>query len=315
VTSKTKKSAKSNKAAEPLGLGELSGVVNVKVEVDERLTQLAEEKKVALIAFIAPWVSVRVSPVGEVSAAISLPDEFGIEALVELLNEAGVRNAYLLVNSPGGAMSSSYKIARAIRSTLDHIVSFVPHIAASGGTLLALTGNEIVMGPMSHLTPLDVQMRYKGTGVSAATFMRFLTRASKWFERIRPEEAPYPHKRLTDQLDPLVMEEWSGAMDAAISYVGEILELAGYEDSEETAQNLVLRFPTHSYVITRDKARQLGLSVKDSEDVKDTWDTMRYWLSKYIFEEEITHCIRYVLPTMGKESQDATREEKNATKE
>jgi len=315
VTSKTKKSAKCNKPAEPLGLGELSGVVNVKVEEDERLTQLAEEKNVALIAFIAPYVPVRVSPIKEVSAAISLPDEFGIEALVELLNEAGVKNAYLLVNSLGGAMTSSYKIARAIRSTLDNIVSFVPHIAASGGTLLALTGNEIVMGPMSHLTPLDVQMRYKGTTVSAATFMRFFARASKWFERITPEEAPYPYKALADKLDPFLMEEWSGFMDLAISYVGEILELAGYEDNEETAQNLVLTFPSHSYVITRDRAREIGLSVKDSEDFKDIWNTMRYWLSKYVFKEEITHCIRYVLPTVGKKSQDATREEENATKE
>ena len=309
MASKTKKSTKPDELENPLGLGHLSELVNVKEEDDDRVVQFAESEGVALIAFIASYVPVRVSPIEEVRAAISLPDEFGIEALVELLREAGTQDAYLLVNSLGGAMSSSYKIARAIRSTLDNIVTFVPHIAASGGTLLALTGNEIVMGPMSHLSPLDVQMRYKGTSVSAATFMRFFGRASGWFERMAPEEAPYPLRSLADKLDPFIMEEWNGVMEAAVSYVSEILELAGYGDGEEAAQNLVLRFPTHSYVITRDKAREIGFNVKDSEDFKDIWGTMRYWLSKYVFTEEPTHCIRYVLPTSSMKKNDAVKEE------
>ena len=77
-------------------------------------------------------------------------------------------------------MESAYKIARAVRESFDDLVTFVPHVAASGGTLLALTGNEIVMDLMSHITPLDVQLRYKGTSISAATFMRSFARALKW---------------------------------------------------------------------------------------------------------------------------------------
>ena len=34
---------------------------------------------------------------------------------------------------------------------------FIPHIAASKGTLIALVGNKIVMGEMAHLSPIDVQ--------------------------------------------------------------------------------------------------------------------------------------------------------------
>ena len=314
MTSRIKRGAKLNEPTSSLGLEGLLKIVNVKKEGDEHVIKLAKDKNVALIAFIAPYVAVRVSPVEEARAVISLPDEFGIEALIELLNEVGAKNAYLLVNSPGGAMTSSYKIARAIRSTFDNIVTFVPHIAASGGTLLALTGNEIVMGLMSHLTPLDVQIHYKGATVSAATFMKFFSRASKWFEKITPEEAPYPHRALADKLDPFLMEEWNGFIDTAISYVSEILELTGHEDSEKIAQKLVLTFPSHDYVITRDKAREIGLNVKYSEEYKEIWSIIRYWLSKYIFEEEITHCIRYVLPTVGEKSQDLKKEEGNAAK-
>lgn len=282
----------------------LAKVVNAKPEEDQLLVKLAQDKKVALIAFIAPYVGVRISPVEEAMAFISLPDEFGVEALVKELNGADVKKAYLLVNSPGGAMGSAYKIARAIRTSLDHIVTFVPHVAASGGTLLALTGNEIIMGPMSHITPLDVQLDYKGSSVSAATFMRFFTRATGWFEKIAPDEAPYPRKALADKLDPFLMEEWSGLMETTMDYVSDILELAGYEEKEEIAQRLVMAFPSHGYVITRERAAEIGLNVKAPEKFEHIWDIMRYWLSKYMFEQEMTHCIRYVLP----DENDAAKE-------
>lgn len=286
----------------------LSGIVNVKQETDEGILEVAEQNDAALIAFIAPYRGVRISPTEEARAFISIADEFGVEALVRKISNTHFKNAYLLVNSPGGAMSSSYKIARAIRITFDNIITFVPHIAASGGTLLALAGNEIVMGPMSHLTPLDVQINYKETSVSAATFMKFFTRATKWFETTKPEEAPYPRKALADKLDPFIMEEWSGSMDTAIDYVSDILNLAGYEDSSQIANRLVLAYPSHSYVITQEKANEIGLSTRDSTEVEDIWDMMRYWLSKYMFEEEMTHCIRYVLPSIEK---DITKKEEN----
>jgi len=58
----------------------LSGLLNVKEEDDPHIVKAAREKRVVFLAFIAPWVGVRISPVQEARASISLPDEFGIEA-------------------------------------------------------------------------------------------------------------------------------------------------------------------------------------------------------------------------------------------
>jgi hypothetical protein len=194
-------------------------------------------------------------------------------------------------------MGSSYKIARALRMCLEDITVFIPHIAASGGTLMALTGNRIVMGPMSHISPLDVQIGYKGTGLSLATFQRFFARASGWFETIKPEEAPYPQRAMTDKLDPFIMEEWSGVMSTAISYVSEILELVGYKDYEKTAVTIVTGFPSHSFVINPEQARDmLGLNIEDYAKYPEEWEIMRYWLGKYALEETATHCIRFIIP-------------------
>jgi len=302
----------------------LPDVINCKAEDDPVVTSLAEREKTALIAFIAPRVQVRISPVQTASASIGLLDEFGVEALVNQLEAAKVENAYLLVNSPGGAMGSSYKIALAIREALKQITTFVPHVAASGGTLLACAGDEIYMGPMSHITPLDTQIYFDGAYVSATASYRFYQRAVEWFEKITPDEAPYPQRALTDKLDPYLMEEWNGVLEAMTDYVREILELSGYGDAAPAiAHRLVTTYPTHGYVINRKKAKKLGLNVREASDKNDAWMVMRYWLSKYLIEQEMTHCIRFVIPNGGtqngrtrpKSASKRTRTSKNKTEE
>jgi ATP-dependent protease ClpP protease subunit len=274
----------------------LPNVINCKQEEDPVIRQFADNEKIALIGFIAPQVPVRISPADTVSASIGLLEEFGVEALVAKLREKGVKRAYMLVNSPGGQMDSSYKIALAVREALDDVTSFVPHVAASGGTLLTIAGNEIVMGPMSHITPLDTQVRFRGTFVSAASSQRFYRRAVEWFEKKTPEEAPYPQRALTEKLDPYLMEEWIGILTAMQEYVTEVLGRTGYENAAQIAARLVTKYPTHSYVLNGTKAKEVGLNVVDANDRPEAWKVMRYWLSKYLIEQQMTHCIRYVIP-------------------
>jgi hypothetical protein len=292
----------------------LPQIVNCHDEKDPTVVQFADREKVALIAFIAPWVPVRVSPVDEYSASIGLLDEFGVEALVNKLREEKVKRAYLLVNSPGGAMHSSYKIAVAVRQALDHVTTFVPHVAASGGTLLALTGNEIVMGPMSHITPLDTQIRFKREWISAVSSHRFYQRAIGWFEKQTPEEAPYPQRALTEKLDPYLMEEWNGVIDAMTDYVKEILDLSGYSNAGEIATKLVSGYPTHSYVINQKKAHENGLNVVDASERPEAWAVMRHWLGRYLIKQEMTHCVRFVIPDAGKTNSRPNNRRKRATR-
>lgn len=277
----------------------LPEIINCAEETDDLLRNLAERTGVALVAFIAPRIPVRISPTREARATITVLEEFGMEALVNKLEAEGVKKAYFLVNSPGGAMDSSYKIALAIRNCLDEITTFVPHVAASGGTLLSLVGNEIVMGPMSHITPLDTQVRAEQGWLSAASANRFYQRARRWFETQTPEEAPYPQRALTEKLDPYIMEEWNGILAAMTDYVREILELSGYEDAEKIAGTLVQGYSTHDYVINRQKAEAIGLNVKTASARPEEWNLMKYWLGKYLVEKEMVHWIRFVIPGSG----------------
>ena len=59
-------------------------IVNVKKEdsgLAKKLQQISNEDSAVLLAFIAPYGGVRVSPVEERGAAIRMPEEWGMESI------------------------------------------------------------------------------------------------------------------------------------------------------------------------------------------------------------------------------------------
>ncbi len=64
----------------------------------------------------------------------------------------------LVLHTPGGLVLAAYQIAHAIRLHKGRITVFVPHYAMSGGTLIALAADEIVMEEHAVLGPVDPQL-------------------------------------------------------------------------------------------------------------------------------------------------------------
>lgn len=275
-------------------------LINVEQEADERVIAEASRQEAAWMSFISPYAALRVSPVEAITATIGLQDELGIEHAINSIKSMApsTEKLHLLVNTPGGGMNSSYKIARALRLSFKEVIVFVPHIAASGGTLIALAGNTIVMGLMSQLSPLDVQVQYKDTIISCNTFALSFGRACKWFEKVQPQEMPYPYKALADQFDPYIMEEWSRRTGVALQYTQDILQDAGYNDNEaeKIAKSLVMGYFQHGQVLHEDEVREIGIHVVNAAHYADEWTVMRYWLGLYMTKEAATHHIRYLCP-------------------
>ena len=271
---------------------------NVQRETDATLQAFADSENAALLAYIGPYLGVRVSPIHYQTASITFFDEFAIESIIEELRKSKIKKAYFLINSFGGQMDAAYKIARVLRTTLDEIVTFVPHIAASGGTLFAITGDQIVMGPMSNITPVDPQIRYNGSMVSAVSGKRAFDRATRFYQKVTVHEAPYAHRSFTDRLDPFLIEEWDGVVQTARSYAQEILRLSSYDNdkAKEIADFLITKFPSHGFCIGSELASAIGLRVEKPENNGKRWDHMRTWLGNYLFESQAQSCIRYVIP-------------------
>ncbi len=71
----------------------------------------------------------------------------------------------LVLHTPGGLVLAAEQIAHAIKRHPAKTTVFVPHYAMSGGTLLALAADEIVMDANAVLGPVDPQL---GTRPAAA---------------------------------------------------------------------------------------------------------------------------------------------------
>ncbi|MGZ5544716.1 MAG: SDH family Clp fold serine proteinase, partial [Limisphaerales bacterium] len=64
----------------------------------------------------------------------------------------------LVLHTPGGLVLAATQIARAIFKHKGKVTVYVPHYAMSGGTLLALAADEIVMCEHAVLGPVDPQL-------------------------------------------------------------------------------------------------------------------------------------------------------------
>ena len=64
----------------------------------------------------------------------------------------------VVLHTPGGLVLAALQIARAIHEHKAKVTVFVPHYAMSGGTLIALAADEIVMSRHAVLGPIDPQL-------------------------------------------------------------------------------------------------------------------------------------------------------------
>ncbi|MEN3184832.1 MAG: ATP-dependent Clp protease proteolytic subunit, partial [Atribacterota bacterium] len=80
----------------------------------------------------------------------------------------------LILHTPGGLVLAAEQIAWAIKRHPAKVTVFVPHYAMSGGTLIALAADEIVMDPNAVLGPVDPQISTVHGQYPAASILRAL---------------------------------------------------------------------------------------------------------------------------------------------
>ncbi len=149
----------------------------------------------------------------------------------------------LIVHTPGGLVLAALQIARAIKKHRAPVTVFVPHYAMSGGTLIALAADSIVMGPHAVLGPLDPQL-----GKYPAPSLVKVTQA-KPIEHVDDETLI-----LADMAEKAIRQ----LQDAILELVEDRL---GTEKGRDLAQKLTEGHWTHDYPLTPETAEAMGLPV------------------------------------------------------
>lgn len=92
----------------------------------------------------------------------------------------------VLIHSPGGSPEATERIVTFLRSNFQTVGFLVPHSAYSAATMLALSGDEIVLHPAACLGPIDPQMN----GIPVRAMRRGFDKAKETIKEEGPEILP-----------------------------------------------------------------------------------------------------------------------------
>lgn len=215
-------------------------------------------------------------------------DDDSVPVLYQCLQAVGrVERLDLVLATKGGTVTVARRVAMLLREFTSQLAVVVPHEARSAGTLLCLGADELVLGPLAELSPIDPNLASTwppppdGTGsLSAEDIRAFRAMAAEWFGVTSAED------RL--QVLALVAQRVFPGSLAALYRYDRLCRRTAYEllsrqlpEAAEDARHrivdqLVSGYDAHDHVITRADAVALGLNVAIASAARDAlaWDLL-----------------------------------------
>ena len=214
----------------------------------------------------------------------------------------------LILETPGGSGEAAEDIVRLVRRRFRSMGVIVPGTAKSAGTILAMAGDEILMGHESALGPIDPQIPQKGKVFSAHALLAGMDQIKEEIEKSgRLSKAYIP---MLQNLSPGELEHARNAQAFAVGLVRDWLARFKFQDwavhsrsgrpvtenektdrADEIAKALSDhgRWKTHGRSITIGDLHELRLKVTDFDEREDLADAIRryYVLLRMTFDTNI----------------------------
>src|ERR671922_13913 len=219
---------------------QMCGPLRLEAARDDLLDRLQQQRKSRVIAMIHRQDTVSLFGV-PVTSSIGIEDSEAVLRAIRLT--PADQPIDLVLHTPGGLVLAAEQIALALLERTGKVTVFVPHYAMSGGTLLALTADEIVMDPHAVLGPVDPQIG----DMPAASIVKLLELK--------------PARQISDEMLVLTDVAQKARLQVA-AFVDQVLvKHLPKERAALLATALSEGRWTHDFPITVDMAKQLGLPV------------------------------------------------------
>jgi hypothetical protein len=232
----------------------------------------------------------------------------------ELYGEFGTSNEKLMViiSSSGGDMDAAYSLAMLLRRFgSERLVFVVPRTAKSAATLLACSGDEILMSPVAELGPVDTQITHATRADGREE--EFSALHIKTALEIIGDQYKNGDQRLAEALlqrlqYPLTLGSFRKSLEIGKTYAQRLLESRMLSDEESKANpdeeskanpdeeskakhiagKLVEGYESHNTCIDYGEASELGLTVKelDGQALVLAWEIHRLERKKAQMIEE-----------------------------
>lgn len=127
-----------------------------------------------------------------------------INGFMEVMDSLPGGKLTLILHTPGGEVDAVDHIVGYLHSRYDEITTIVPCMAMSGGSMISLAGDRIIMGAQSQIGPIDPQLPFGGEWFPALDVLRvkeYLTpeteyRCAGFFKSLYPVLIPLAEREL-----------------------------------------------------------------------------------------------------------------------
>ena len=220
----------------------------------------------------------------------------------------------LILHTPGGDPNAVESIVEYLHSKFSYIEVIVPYLAMSGGAMMGLASNLLVLGKQSQLGPIDPQFTIGNKTHSARAIQEGFEKAKKDIEsNIKLAHLWAP---ILQNMGPSLIVE----ADKALSYSKELVinwlnkrmfltnsdkekkeiidTIGAYFNAEETKYHGSVH--VHGQRIGIQKLQDLGLKVEPLEDKQDLQTAVltAYHLMTLVFET--SSLVKFIASNRGK---------------
>lgn len=217
------------------------------------IQQIEKKRKSRVIAMIHRQETMSILGI-PVARYISIEDSEAVLRAIRLTPDEMPLD--IILHTPGGLVLATEQIAHALIQHKGDVTVFIPHYAMSGGTLLTLAADKIVMDENAVLGPVDPQIgNYPAASIIKVTESKDINK--------------------TDDETLILADVSKKAVNQVRNFVKTLLLSNRYDDVK--AENLSTALTegkwTHDYPITFEEAKELGLNVS-CEMPKEIYELM-----------------------------------------
>ena len=211
-----------------------------------------------------------------------------ISIITELDESKGVD---LILHTPGGTVSATESLIDYLHSVFgEDIRAIIPQMAMFGGTMIACSCKEILMGKYSSLCPADPQIY----GMPARTVIEEYELAKKEMEE-KPKSTSY-WTVLLEKYPPNFLFECKNSMDWTKDILEKSLKYSMFKNDEQQIVDKIVyelifgeATKSHSRNLSREKCMEIGLNIKyieEDNELEEIILSIHYACLNYFNREE-----------------------------
>ena len=216
----------------------------------------------------------------------------------------------VVLHTYGGSVTVSHRISKLLRDFAAQVNMLIPYKARSSGTLLCLGADNIVMGPLAELGPLDpsitamnTQSSREPSTISSEEIKAVRQVAENWFGVHSEDNLTQVFRAVSDRIFPTSLAGFFRAEQLMYSIADELLHYhlpeATTDQRHQIIQQLVCGYHSHDYVITQKEAKRIGLQVSSPSQTEEAllwsiWKKCRNYLNTPVTPSAQTGNTMYV---------------------